>query len=101
MAQPIRWSPRAARQIENICDYIGQDSPYYAGRFAQSVLRLIKSIPRNPRLGRMVPECDDPLLRERILGGYRIVYRLKGDFVEIVAICHGARPIESALKDDL
>ncbi|GAG86026.1 unnamed protein product [marine sediment metagenome] len=34
---------------------------------------------------------ETPELRERILGNYRIIYRLKKDAVEIVTIIHGAR----------
>jgi len=28
---------------------------------------------------------------------YRIVYRLKDDVIEIVAICHGAKPLQDIL----
>ena len=40
---------------------------------------------------------NDPNLRERIYGNYRIVYRLKHDGAEIAAICHGAQPLEKVL----
>ena len=30
MAYKIRWSPRAASNFEDICDYIAEDSEYYA-----------------------------------------------------------------------
>ena len=29
MAYKIRWSPRAASNFEDICDYIAEDSEYY------------------------------------------------------------------------
>ena len=100
MALPIRWSPRAANQLEAICNHIEQHSPRYAAVFAQRVMRTIKSIPANPRLGRVVPEYRDASLRERIYQGYRVVYRLTDDAVEVVAICHGARPIQNALEEE-
>lgn len=39
----------------------------------------------------------DENLREKIFENYRIVYRLKKDVVEIVAICHGAQPLRNIL----
>jgi plasmid stabilization system protein ParE len=56
MAAKIRWSPRAASQIEAICEYIGRDSEQYARVFAQRVMALVASIPRFPLSGRVVPE---------------------------------------------
>ena len=97
MALKIKWSPRAASNLEETCDYIAKDSEYYAILFAKKVTTLVKAIPQFPKSGRIVPEYDDENLREKIYEGYRIVYRLKSDLVEIVAICHGAKPLEPIL----
>src|SRR4030067_393338 len=94
MAYRIKWSPRAASHFEGICDYIAKDSKYYAFLFAKKVIAIVKSLPEFPKTGRVVPEYNDENLREKIYGNYRIVYRLKGDIVEIVAICHGARSLD-------
>ena len=95
MAYEIRWSPRAADNFEDICNYIAKDSQYYAALFANKVNSVIKSIPQFPKAGRMVPEYRDENLREKIYENYRIVYRLKGEVVEIVAICHGAKLLDA------
>ena len=42
-------------------------------------------------MGRIVPEYEQDDLKERIFQNYRIVYRVKPEAVEIVAIVHGAR----------
>ena len=97
MAYKIRWSPRAASNFEDICNYIAKDSEYYAALFAKKVNIIIKTIPRFPKAGRIVPEYGDMNLREKIYENYRIVYRLKGEYVEIVAICHGAKALDSIL----
>ena len=97
MALPIRWAPKAAHQLEAIVDYIGQDSERYAAIFARRVLQIVRTIPVHPAAGRVVPEYGDKNLREKIHLGYRIVYRLTPNAVEIVAICHGARLIENAM----
>jgi len=41
--------------------------------------------------GRIVPECADPAIREIIYGNYRVIYRVRGDVVELLTIFHGAR----------
>jgi len=91
----IRWAPRAASNLEQICEYISQDSESYARIFARKVLLIVEDIAFFPKAGRVVPEYNDPNLRERIYGNYRIVYRLKHDIVEITAICHGAQLLEN------
>ncbi len=97
MAFRIRWAPRAASHLEQICEYISQDSEFYARIFAKKVLAMIEDLPSFPKIGRVVPEYDDPNLREQIYGNYRIVYRLKDDIIEIAAICHGAQRLEGIL----
>jgi toxin ParE1/3/4 len=97
MAYKIRWSPRAASNFEDICNYIAKDSKYYASLFAKKVNAIIKTIPQFPRAGRVVPEYNNENLREKIYENYRIVYRLKEGFIEVVAICHGAKPLDNIL----
>lgn len=59
MAYQIRWSPRAASNLENICEYIAKDSEHYAALFAKKIISLVKTIPQFPKAGRMVPEYHD------------------------------------------
>jgi len=40
----------------------------------------------NPRSGRTVPEIGNSDIRELIYRGYRIVYRLNGDRIEILTV---------------
>ena len=94
MALKIKWSPRAASNLEEICTYIAKDSEYYSILFAKKIINIVKAIPQFPKSGRIVPEYKDDSLREKIYGNYRIVYRLKMDVVEIVAICHGSRSLD-------
>ncbi len=90
----IRWSPRAISNLEGIYNHIAKDSAKYAAIFVRRIITIVRSIPEYPRAGRKVPEYDDDDLREKIFSNYRIVYRLKGDFVEIVSICHSAKPLQ-------
>ena len=89
----IRWAPGAVADFEDICDFISKDSEYYAALFAKRIIAVIETIPDFPLSGRMAPEYEDKSIRERIYKNYRIVYRLKGDFIEIAAICNSAKPL--------
>jgi toxin ParE1/3/4 len=90
MAQLI-WSPRALRDLQDICEYLARSSDRYARLFAEQVVALIESLPEQPRLGGIVPEYDRDDIRERLFHNYRIIYRLRGGVVEVVSISHGAR----------
>lgn len=87
------WSPKAANDLEDICNYISRDSEYYAKIFAKKIFNIIENIPEFPEAGRTVPEYQNPDLREKIFQNYRIVYRIKADVIEIVAISHSARNV--------
>lgn len=39
MAQKIRWSPKAASNFEEICEYIAKDSEVYATLFANKIMQ--------------------------------------------------------------
>ncbi len=97
MAAKIKWAPRAASNFEDICNYIAKDSEFYATLFAKKITAIIKAIPKFPQAGRIVPEYKDTNLREKIYENYRIVYRINEDIIEIVAICHGAKPLDNNL----
>ena len=68
--------------------------------FAQRVVAVVESIPKNPKRGAKVPEYDRDDLRERIFQNYRIVYRLHRQTVEVVSIVHGARLLPTDLLDE-
>ena len=85
------WSPSAASNLEEICNYIEKDSEHYASLFAQQIIALIEDIPHFPNAGRVVPEYNKENIREKLFHSYRIVYRIKPNAIEIVAIVHGAR----------
>ena len=90
----VRWTPQAADDLEAIADFIGHDSPHYAGLFVMDVLKAAERLATFPKSGRMVPETNDPVIREIILGSYRIVYRVARELVEILAVHHGARLLD-------
>lgn len=95
MAFRLRWSPRSVSNLEDICNYISKDSEHYARLFAKRINITVQSLLKFPESGRIVPEYNDKYLREKIYEGYRIVYRIKGGYIEIVTITHGARLLQN------
>jgi len=90
----VRWTPQAADDLEAVADFIATDSPYYAKLFTMDVLAAVERLADFPNSGRVVPELKDPAIREILFGSYRIVYRVKGDVVELLTVYHGARLLD-------
>ena len=90
----VRWTPQAADDLEAIAEFISQDSPNYSSLFVLDVLYAVDRLIQFPKSGRVVPEINDPLVREVILGSYRIIYRVHQDLVEILTVFHGSRLLD-------
>lgn len=53
---------------------------------------------RFPRIGRRVPEWDHDSIRERIVGNYRLIYRINDEKILIIAVVHGARLLDDSIS---
>ncbi len=58
------------------------------------VLTAVERVASFPHSGRVVPETRDPCLREIVLGNYRIMYRVRGDLVDVLTVYHGAKLLD-------
>jgi addiction module RelE/StbE family toxin len=85
------WSPRSIRDLESIRDYIAQDSPLYAALVIERLVQAPEQLLRFPELGRVVPEREDPDLRELIIRPFRLGYRPLPDTIEIVTVFRATR----------
>jgi plasmid stabilization system protein ParE len=55
--------------------------------------RRSQQISSHPLSGRIVPEYEMDQIREVIEGPYRIIYYIKTDQIDILAVIHGAMDI--------
>lgn len=95
----VRWTPQATEDLDSIVEFIARDSPQYARLFVLDIFQTVERISKFPQSGRVVPELNNPVVREVILGHYRLVYRLKGAGLDLLTIYHGARLLDpSKLK---
>lgn len=67
------------------------DSELYASLTVSRLVAAAGRLIQFPALGRVVPEFDRPDLRELIVRPYRLVYRLRGESIEIATVFHAAR----------
>jgi plasmid stabilization system protein ParE len=85
------WSPRSVADLEAIREHIASDSDLYAGLVLSRLVAAPGRLLQFPQLGRLVPEFGEPSLRELIVRPYRLVYRLRGEVIEVVTVFHAAR----------
>jgi toxin ParE1/3/4 len=87
----LLWSPQALRDLEGIRDYIAIDSARYAALVIERIVTGVERLATFPEAGRIVPERNDPSIREVIVKPYRVVYRLKPGLVEIATVFRASR----------
>jgi addiction module RelE/StbE family toxin len=100
MARRVILSPSALADLREIAGYIANDSPRYSSTVIQSFFEATDRLKLFPRIGRVVPELDNPDIREVLVYSYRVIYHLhEGDSViRVVAVIHGARDLPRAIK---
>jgi len=90
----IGWSPKAENDLNEIIDYIAQDSVEYALSFYEQVRERVENLTQFPKMGRKVPELNNSNIRELILRNYRLIYRIIGGNIQIARIVHGSRILD-------
>lgn len=85
------WSARARRELGEIGEYIARDKPEAANRWVETLMAAAEQAAALPRIGRIVPEYGRDDLREVIKRGYRVVYLVTDEQVEIVTVREGHR----------
>jgi len=89
----IVWTHRSRQDLRDIASYIAKDNPDAALRLGDLIFERVDSLEKFPELGRIVPERNQPQIREIIVKKYRVIYRFRPNdkIVEILRVWHGAR----------
>lgn len=95
MAFKLIWSPTAKFDLKDIATFIAEDDATASKRFVASIFQAVERLSDFPESGRIVPEFDNPAIREVIRRPCRIVYRIDKTThtIEIARIWHSARGI--------
>ena len=99
----LRVQPLADDDVDELADYILEDSVDQALRFYDAVNATYKSILQSPESSPIyyVPLPRLNKLRKKAVKGfenYLVFYRVDADIVEIVRVLHGARDIPAVFK---
>lgn len=90
----INWTFQARDDLRNIAEYISKNSIQYAKLQILRIKSRTKILSKHPQIGRIVPENENPSIRELIVGNYRILYKvISTNRIDILTIHHSARDL--------
>ena len=86
----IRYSRRAAAELDGVLNSIGEQSPQGAAKVKARLLALIAALPEQPRMGRLTRK---PNVRRVVATPYPylIFYRATASEIIIDSVRHAAR----------
>ena len=96
----IRFAESAVADLETLRRwYAEQGVPDVGDRFVEAIVTHIEALRDHPDMGRIVPEFEQPFLRELIHPPFRIVYRRDPKHVRIVRVWRSERLLEIPDED--
>ena len=96
MGVKVRWTDPALKDLDGVLGFIAAENPDAAKTLWKKAKAATRSLRRYPMKGRMVPEYQDPLVRELIVGPCRILYSTSAyPVLLILAIVRAERTLDS------
>jgi plasmid stabilization system protein ParE len=71
--------------------YEGEGVPHVGKKLISSIIEHIQTLRNNPDIGRMVPEFDDPKIRELIHSPFRVVYLRENTSIHVIRVWRSER----------
>lgn len=87
----VIWSTPARNDLKQIFEYIAQDSTFYARKVVKNIVEKSMTIKDFPKRGRVVPEINEPDIREIFIYSYRLMYQITPKNIYILGVIHGKR----------
>lgn len=85
----VAFTDQAIAAINEIAQYISNDSPHYASLMVQKFFAKAELLESHPLAGRSVPELSMRSIREVFEGNYRIIYKVVNkDTIHILTVHH-------------
>jgi toxin ParE1/3/4 len=97
----LRYAVPAIKDLEDIRNYIAEDSKLYANRFIHNLRVRIAELKKMPETGKPIFPDKFENLRQLLFHSCRIIYQYKEDTITIITVHHQSRLIENIpqLKD--
>ena len=91
----IRFAEASITDLEDIKHwYWEQGVPDVGDQLVAEIIKRIEALRDHPDIGRIVPEFDQPALRELIHPPFRVVYRREQTLVRVVRVWRSERLLE-------
>lgn len=89
----IEMSRRALNDLDEIAEYIRQNSPDRADRFCESIVEAIHGLERFPDRCQRASEgiVGGAQLRQLVHARYRVLFSVEGRIVRVHGVRHSAR----------
>ena len=100
----VVWSEAAVRDLEDIVSFVARDAPLDAERLLERLEARASSLVAHPGRGRLVPELlrfGVRAWREQVVRPHRLVYRIAGRTVVVLAVFDARRDLEDILLERL
>ena len=100
----VEFAAIAQRDLEGIIEFIAAEDPVTAGQVLDRIESRCAALTQMPERGRVVPELAAfgiHTYRELVVSPWRVVYRLSGTRVQVLAVLDGRRNVEDVLLDRL
>ncbi|MEI6806455.1 MAG: type II toxin-antitoxin system RelE/ParE family toxin [Myxococcaceae bacterium] len=98
----VNWSETAKKDLRDIVDYVAKDNWAAASMLLSKIEERSSELWSFAEQGRIVPELNDigiAQCRELIVAPWRLVYRVMGQQVLILAVFDGRRSLEAVLLE--
>ncbi len=97
----VKWSNPAKSDLKQVYDHIAQNSKFYAQKVIAEIVERSEVLSEFPHIGRIVPEIDDPNIRELFIYSYRLIYDIGKNEITVLGLVHGKRDFSSGNLDEL
>jgi plasmid stabilization system protein ParE len=97
VARAVEWAGRAKSDLRLAVEYIRKESPEGAKAFLGQVFQATRSLSTFSERGRVVPDLNDPAVRQVLVGRYRVLYEVHPEAVWIMRVLHTSQDLLLAL----
>ena len=93
----VLWTPLARQRLTEIEKHIAQDNRQATRRLSLRLVSRSMTLAEAPLLGKRLPQYSSDDVRELLIRPFRLIFRVRGDAVEVLTIMH----YRQLLPDDL
>ncbi|TFG63810.1 MAG: type II toxin-antitoxin system RelE/ParE family toxin [Nitrospirales bacterium] len=100
----IIWAESAEKDLCRILEYVARDNPTHAVKIFNTIKRKTSNLYHAPTQGRIIPELKEEGIlqyRELVIPPWRVMYRIAGQSVLVLAVLDSRRNIEDILLGKL